>query len=176
MFTLWGNFACPSKTSHLIYRGVMSGAHYKNTGGGSNFLCLPRDNSYEGGDLQYSDKIRPHNFLYPATYANPRSGPPHYHQIACAVCHAKRMTSSVMIPGKSECPMGWTRQYHGYLMSEDATGHKNRYQFVCIDHEREVARTGKNWGGVSPQKYGTNKHLPSGYNPNRELNCVVCTM
>ena len=41
-----------------------------------------------------------------------------------------------MIPVASDCPLGWTREYWGYLMTE-AYSSKANSDFVCVDEDAE---------------------------------------
>ena len=86
----------------------------------------------------------------------------------------------MMIPAKMNCPSGWAREYHGYLMS----GHKNHdssYEFVCVDRNPEArpGGSGVNQNGALfyPVESRCNiGNLPCGpYIDGGELTCVVCT-
>ena len=42
-----------------------------------------------------------------------------------------------MIPATNKCPPGWTKEYHGYLMTSHR-GHKHASAYVCVDSDAEV--------------------------------------
>ena len=48
--------------------------------------------------------------------------------IPCAVCYSNH-SAVYMVPAKYTCPLGWTRQYYGYLMAEfsDESHHRSQY-------------------------------------------------
>ena len=41
-----------------------------------------------------------------------------------------------MIPSHYECPIGWTREYYGYLMAGQHS-HKAATQYTCVDESLE---------------------------------------
>ena len=57
VYVRWGRNVCPSG-SDALYRGVSGGTSHAQTGGGSNYLCLPLDptwGAYNEGAPKYSD-------------------------------------------------------------------------------------------------------------------------
>ena len=42
------------------------------------------------------------------------------------------------------CPLGWMREYHGYLMPEEES-HQSK-EFICVDHNPDTVA-----GGVADQ-------------------------
>ncbi len=53
-----------------------------------------------------------------------------------------------MVPGKSSCPAGFTREYYGYLMSERVhTAHK-RSTFECVDKDLESVHGSSQYAGI----------------------------
>jgi len=86
-----------------------------------------------------------------------------------------------MIPARTSCPVGWTQEYTGYLMSEHSYNvtHGSRYSttYICIDGAPEVAT-----GGVRQTqaillfvKVGCGSLPCSKYNNAWEVACVVCS-
>ena len=59
--------------------------------------------------------------LYGAEYENVDAvipGKGLYDQdVPCAVCRPRHRSTVMMIPGRLQCPGGWTREYPGYLMT-----------------------------------------------------------
>ncbi|KAK2180771.1 hypothetical protein NP493_428g02018 [Ridgeia piscesae] len=43
VYIRWGRKTCPGNGTDLLYWGVAAGSHYTHSGGGSNYLCLPRN-------------------------------------------------------------------------------------------------------------------------------------
>ena len=98
-----------------------------STGGGDNFQCFPHDPQYANfmDGRQYSTTGR--GLVYGAEYQGDPDviydfdnfgGSTFLNQdIPCAMCHVLNRTSVLMIPGKTQCPLGWTEEYWGYLVS-----------------------------------------------------------
>ena len=95
----------------------------------------------------------------------------------CAVCEVVARGTQLMLPGRDDCPKGWTLEYKGYLMSEHY-GHKGRTSAVCVDNDAEgLVRSEKDENGnlwyVIQTTCGS---IPCGpYVNGRELTCAVCT-
>jgi hypothetical protein len=82
-----------------------------------------------------------------------------------------------MIPGRLDCYPGWTKEYSGYLVSENA-GHPSNSEYVCLDSRPDVIIGGHD------NKNGRLFYFVEGvcgslkcppYVEGRELTCVVCT-
>lgn len=98
------------------------------------------------------------------------------HDAVCAVCHVRTRGSQLMIPGTYTCPSGWTREYHGYLMSEKFYHHSSQY--ICVDRDAEyVPGSGGNRNGallyLVAGMCGALPCLP--YVDGRQLTCAVCS-
>ena len=102
------------------------------------------------------------------------------HNVPCAVCMAVSRCSLLMIPGKTSCPVSWTTEYVGYLMSGCQT-YQLPTTYECVDKDPESV-PGLNdvgWGSGS----GMFTHVEASCNgmacppyvAGRELTCVVCT-
>ncbi|KAJ8028414.1 Short-chain collagen C4 [Holothuria leucospilota] len=182
IYTRWGHSSCPC-TSELVYTGIAGGSFYTHKGSGSNYLCLPEEPIYDetessahgergrvyGGEYQTrSDTLSPFRNLY-------------QHDVPCAVCKATNRPSLLMIPARNVCPdEKWTKEYHGYLMSERSAHYRTEY--VCVDSQPQaVPRTSDNNNGalfylvegICTEGGG----LPCGpYINGYELTCVVCTV
>ncbi len=82
-----------------------------------------------------------------------------------------------MIPARTTCYEGWTRQYYSYLMAE-YFNHVGRTEYICVDHDPEgVAGSAADQNGVL--MYFTEAccgALPCpNYVEGNEVTCVVCT-
>ena len=77
----------------------------------------------------------------------------HNHDVPCAVCLVKQSSESLMIPGQNKCPVGWRREYRGFLVSSPSAAVGNdtqqnyRNTFECLDGEPE-----KFIGGAADEK------------------------
>jgi len=87
-----------------------------------------------------------------------------------------------MIPARTSCPVGWTLEYAGYLMSEDSFSvvdnpvlHTTTY--ICVDEAPEAAdgSASQDQALVFLVKVGCGSLPCSKYPQGQELACVVCT-
>ena len=168
----WGNSTCPYGAD-TIYSGVVAGSWYDNTGAAVNPLCLPPNLQY----LQYLSGYQDDALLYGAEYKLHGSSPinqANERDVPCALCQVYGHTNKIMIPSRYECPLGWRREYYGYLMA----GHHNRKagtQYTCVDKSLEqIPGSGANAGGylfyTVEAKCG--HFIPCS---DKEVICVVCT-
>ena len=91
--------------------------------------------------IQFSSR----SFLYGVEYETQESPLQsfHNHDVPCAVCVVKQRSESLMIPGQDKCPIGWRREYSGFLVSSPSAAVGNNTQqnyrntFECLDGEPE---------------------------------------
>ena len=181
-YTRWGRTSCPNDTNaQLVYSGRAGGTHYLSRGGSADKICLPDDPDYIPGSINLSSnqhKSVVQGAEYEVYYADP-IGPLtyiHNHNVPCAVCDVPTRSRAIMIPATTVCPLTWTREYYGYLMSEH-DGHY-RSSYTCLDVDPEsVAGTGNNTNASVFYHTITNCNGLScpPYESNRMLSCVVCT-
>ena len=172
-YTRWGKSSCPNIAgTELVYTGRAGGSHYTHKGGGANYLCMPLDPEYT---LPFQAGVRNHNYVYGAEYEAPLQGT-HDHNVPCAVCYVSTRETVLMIPAKTSCPTSWTKEYYGYLMSEYRTHARSTYQ--CVDKDQEsLPGSHANTNGAlffHVEASCTGMACPP-YDPQKELNCVVCT-
>ena len=173
IYTRWGNSSCPTTVgTELVYSGRVGGSHYLHKGGAANYLCMPLDPEYT---LRHRAGVNGHNYVYGTEYESPIQGTQD-HNVPCAVCAVSTREMVLVIPAKTSCPTSWTREYYGYLMSEYYNHARSMYE--CID---------KDQGSISGSVANTNGalfyHVEAScdgmpcppYDPQKELNCVVCT-
>ncbi len=163
----------------LLFSGIAGGKWFGETGGGSNYLCLPETPEYDN----YQAGVQTvRGYVYSAEYEifdfSPYSGL-HNYDVPCAVCRATNRGSNMMMPSKMKCPAGWTREYHGYLMS-NYHNHVSPTEFVCVDRYPEtVLGSSADDNGVCfypVEGRCDSGNLPcSPYINGAELACVVCT-
>ena len=102
-----------------------------------------------------------------------------YHNVPCAVCEVSTRVMHYMIPAKATCPPSWTLEYRGYIMTSYIGGDRGRSPFECIDEDQESLPGS---ASVASGRFVLH-HVEAGcsgipcppYDPNKELNCVVCT-
>ena len=100
-------------------------------GGAANYLCMPNDPQYT---LTYQSGVQGYSYVYGTEYEGDLSGC-EQHNAPCAVCYVSTQNAVIMIPAKTTCPSGWTREYYGYLMSERTSNHRSMYE--CVDSSVE---------------------------------------
>ena len=159
--------------------GIIGGEHYTHSGGGSQYLCLPRNPKYDKYQNGYQSGGRVYGTEYEVSgnNGNPFDRNLHDHDAPCAVCFVKSRGSMLMMPARNDCPSGWTEEYHGYLMTEHH-GHKHSREFICIDGNPEYVHGSKDNkdGALLYPVEGVCGSLPClPYVAGRELTCAVCT-
>ena len=118
--------------------------------------------------------------MFGAEYQYPIPGG-HDHNVPCAVCYASTRAAVMMIPAKTTCPQSWTREYYGYLMSAYKGTSSNphyRTMFECVDKDPDsIPGSGPNTNGALfyHVEADCNGMPCPPYDPQKELNCVVCT-
>ena len=180
VYVRWGHDECPS-TAQLVYPGRAGGSYFNQGGGGSNPQCLPLDPNFLApiiGEQQYRA------YMYGAeyethTFSSSHVHGRHDHEVPCAVCHVSNRTAIYMIPAKYTCPIGWTREYYGYLMAERTHNVHRRSHFICMDTALKPAN-GSSVTDLDGLAFyfveGRCGSLPCPpYDKTRELSCSVCT-
>ena len=174
VYTRWGRKSCPTNTgAELLYEGIAGGSHYRHSGGGANYVCLPKVPQYS------SIHVPPYYFyMYGAEYesVNGIFSGKHDHNVPCAVCYTSTKEVKLMIPACTSCPSSWTVEYKGYLMTERHNHARNVYE--CVDESPEsIAGSHSNVDGAQFYFIGTTcTGLPCPpYVANRAITCVVCT-
>ena len=180
-YVRWGRKTCPQISgTTLVYEGIVGGAHYLNTGGGANYICLTTEPAYQPGtgsaDINYSPV---YGSEYQTHHVGQGAGSHSVlnHDVPCAVCEVSTRSKHLMIPGTYICPYGWTTEYYGWLMAE-YKGHKGRTMYTCVDRDPEgIDGSSTDTNGVL--FYHTEADCTTGlcgpYNGAMELSCVVCT-
>ena len=154
----------------------MAGSHYTHNGGGSNYLCLPKDPIYDKIKAGSQGSSYIYGVEYETNQNNLFKNNLHDNEAPCAVCLTQSRSGHVMIPARNVCPSGWTMEYKGYLMSEHYK--HRRTEFICVDGDAEgVPETQSNLNGAL--LYFVESHCGSlpcpPYTQGYELTCVVCT-
>ena len=157
-----------------VYSGMLAGTGYRATGGGSDYVCLPRYPQHS----TYKPGVQGYAKLVPAEYEVPVTGKGQNYNAPCAVCHTTR-SDTMMIPARTTCYYGWTFEYVGYLRTErDKNAHSTK--FICVDRNYEVI-SGSGGHTYATDLYHVEMDCSSGltscyqYNSYKELTCVVCS-
>lgn len=168
----WGRTSCSGDAS-LVYNGYMANSQYTASGGGSNFICLTNNVTY----VTYPSPQEGTN-IYGTKYYTSFQGFKNNlneHLALCAVCYTAYRGSQIMVPATKECPIGWTVEYRGYLMSGHYDNHHSS-EFVCVDEEAEPGGTSFGDGAVLYVVQGLCDPLScKPFVNGRQLACVVCT-
>ena len=171
-YTRWGKSSCRSGVN-LVYAG-RAGVSKHDQGGGVNYLCMPNNPDY----IAYIPGVQGHSYLYGVEYEFTVSSGSAQHNAPCAVCNVPDKSTTIMIPAKTTCPTGWTREYYGYLMTESRI--YKRFTFECVDVNMEMVP-----GTRGHHDAGHFFHVeavcsgipcgPSAYNNYKELTCALCS-
>ena len=175
VYVRWGHNLCPP-SAELVYSGLAAGAGHLNQGGGSNPQCLPNDPTYlssvSGSNKGFVATIEGAEYQLHLTLGSSS----HQSDVPCAVCYVPKRSAVFMLPAKYDCPVGWTREYYGYLMAERYTHYRSQY--TCVDSSfTPIPHSSPNKEGMLfyPVE-GRCGSLPcSPYDETRELTCSVCT-
>ena len=142
---------------------------YSNTGGAVNYLCLPNQPpwlSRTGGAAS----------LYGGEYGNSDFGTQNGDDVTCAVCRIKS-NSVLMIPARTSCYSGWTRQYNGYLGAGESV-QKAGSEYICVDINAEAVPRGRANDNSKliyrVQAYCGSLPCPP-YEYGKSATCVVCS-
>ena len=169
----WGRTSCSNTTAaELVYEGYAAGSHYTHSGGGANYVCLPRDPLFEPDVTSGSTSL-----IYGAEYETNSGAWKIYHNqdVPCAVCRTPR-TNVLMLPGRNQCYNDWQLEYTGFLMS-DYYGYSSK-EYTCVDAYPETLNSGStNANGALfyfvEARCGALKCPP--YIEGREITCAVCS-
>ncbi|XP_031555824.1 short-chain collagen C4-like [Actinia tenebrosa] len=175
-YVRWGRTTCPYNAT-LVYKGSVGGSHYSHKAGGANYVCLPDTPKYR----KYKDGVQSsRGYMYDTEYQDAQSQlftnkNLEHHDVPCAVCYVKARSAKLIIPATYECPAGWKREYHGYLMSEDYA-HSHPSEYIDIDAEAVPGTKVDVNGALLYHVEGVCGSLPCPpYVEGRELTCAVCT-
>ena len=173
IYTRWGRTTCPDTPgTELVYEGLAGGSHYSHTGGGANYLCLPKIPEYLTNGIPGGV-----NYLYGAEYELPVPFSLHQHNVPCSVCYVDQRASKLMIPAKITCPSSWTQEYVGYLMT-DHSNHKRNAVYECVDKDAESVPGSASDinGALFYHAVAKCTGLPCPpYVTTKTITCVVCT-
>ena len=172
-YTRWGKSTCHSGVTQ-VYAGRTGSTFHGHQGGAANYVCMPNDPEYT---LPFRDGVQGYSYVYGTEYEDPLVSERWQHNAPCAVCYLPTMNTVIMIPAKTTCPSGWTREYYGYLMAEYYNNRRTMYECVDKDMESVPGTHNHHDGGhfFHVEARCTNDVACPPYNDFKELNCVVCS-
>ena len=140
---IYSHFDVDCFTMQCLSVGMSGGRTYVDTGSGTNTLCLPHNpdpsppdfpRSFQHNDVSYAGSI--HGSEYQFNYRHVAIDD----DVPCAACMVTNASSTLMIPAKTSCPIGWTVQYQGVLTS-GKQGHQAT-DYLCLDQNPEYLTEG----------------------------------
>ena len=170
----------------FLFQGRVAGWRPKlQREGGSKYLCMPLTPLYskpptgsETGAPLYGVEYGQVEDLFSRIPGKDRQIS--YRSVPCAVCRVERRGSMMMIPARNVCPSRlWTREYHGYLMTD--TSNSSSPEYICVDADasgvNELHTTQRASKALLTSVRGQCGVLPCpNYRQDWELTCAVCTM
>ena len=173
-YTHRGVSSCPAPAS-LVYSGYMGSGYYSYTGSGANMLCLTDTPDWNGATVSDGDQngaLMCGTIFRTAGYGVSELAPVDSMVASCAECLVDNALLKLMIPGATQCPAGWTRQYWGYIMAPYLTYAKG--EFLCVDHAPTAGGLASGGANLFPTEAQLDP-LTAPYVQDRELTCAVCT-
>ena len=118
--------------------GRVAGTSMERSGGAANYLCLP-DNNVQLYDLNIG--ISDASVITAVEYESQTYGlfPDNIDNkhAVCSVCDTESRGAVLTIPARTTCPSGWTKEYHGFMMTNlDGKAHPTTYE--CVDASPEA--------------------------------------
>lgn len=155
----------------------MTGSKFDEAGS-AEFLCLHERPQF----LRTTHRVqRERAYIYGTEYFTVDSPPAFsgraHHNVPCSVCYTPIRTAKITIPGRTLCPPSWTREYHGYFMT-DWYAHSGSEVPVCVDVDSESVPGSSARHDNSLLFFIENRCagiLCPPYFDVAELSCVVCT-
>ena len=156
-----------------MYAGRTGVTFSGHQGGAANYLCMPNDPEYS---LSYRHGVLRSSYVYGAEYEQPLVSGRNQHNAPCAVCNVPTKATVMMIPAKTTCPSGWTREYYGYLMSEHISHRRTMYECVDVSMESIPGSQNHTDGGhfYHVEAHCNGMACPP-YSNYKELTCAVCS-
>ena len=174
----WGRTVCPQGTS-LVYSGVAAGTEYSTKGGTSDTLCLAGNPQYKSGDTSSSNAAK---LSRVRNVVSGSPAPPLQNRrrtyLPCALCYTTTKSTSFMLPGRYTCPLGYSTEYSGYIMTELIDSNRGgRRDTICVDQDAEADGTK---GSPLAAQLSLMQVTCIGldcppFNSQKPLTCVVCS-
>ena len=174
VYVRWGRTSCPTdQGTELLYSGRAGGSMRDHKGAGANYLCMPNDPDH----MQYDSGVQGRSTIYGVEYRIHSFISVLNHNVPCVVCYTATRDTVVMIPAKIYCPVNWTTEYTGYLMSSNIAQYRSTYE--CIDKDPESVPGLNTETEMSTflhvEPVCTDSFSCPPYDAGKELTCVVCS-
>ena len=172
VFVEWGTTTCPSN-SFLIYTGSAMGA-YSSYAGGYETLCPAPVPDY----LLYNAASAGGAYVYQAHYQTSTGGvtsfkPLNNGGVPCSMCQRPNTRPyGLVVPGSTQCPLGYALDYSGFLMSPAASGQRGQYSCFA---EGSVTTGSRSSSGALLYEVQGMSPLPPNYFSRYELPCATCS-
>ena len=163
--------------------GYSAGRHYRQAGGGSNYLCLPEEPRWKGhlnssgavvGWL-FGAEYRMYNFQEVLLSGSNNGGSRAFHgqPAPCAVCYVPHRSAHLMIPASDTCPDGWTRVRRLSHGRERRLGQSQQKLRLCRRSSRSRSWADRTIAGSSlfRQSWMWNSAM---FQISQQLGAVVC--
>ena len=124
----------------MVYSGRAAGSIWNDAGGGANKICLhnvPQFLQTLSGVGSYKASLHGAEYETYGSNESPAFTSMDDHNVPCAVCYTATRAAMIMIPGRTECPATWTKEFAGYLMAERSNPNHHRGTFECVDVDAE---------------------------------------
>ena len=158
---------------HLSAPGTVGGSHGLHSGAAANTLCLPPDPTFDNHALSTEGSSMAK--LFGGEYQT-QPEPTHQLTPVCAVCRIPRATV-IMIAAKPTCPVGWVKEYGGYLMA-GSDSLEGATEFICVDSQMGYVPGSKSNDDGRLLYYTVTRcgSLPCPpFVNNKIVSCVVCS-
>lgn len=178
-YVTWGRTSCRNNDTETVYTGYTAGSPFELDGGAASYICVPQNPtwaSFTDGIQNYGGLLAGTEYEIWSDSFKSLTKSLRDNDAPCSVCRTPRPTT-IMIPGRTECPSDWTLEYTGYLMTGYST-HTGGTDYVCVDYDAEAVPGGNsNMNGkllyFTEVRCGS---LPCQEYPNgREVACAVCS-
>jgi len=180
-YTRWGKNSC-GKEARTLYAGWVANARNTNSGGGATYQCMNMNLGYTGaerrqakyGGLLSEVQYDTHSASVSAAWKKVDG-----YEVPCAVCEVEAQ-STVMIPGREECPTGYEASYTGWIASGYFT-HRHVTENICVDVAPDVvpgsSRTKRNVGRLYAAEVFRAADSVKGkeYKDGQEIPCTQCS-
>ena len=191
VYIRWGREDCPWGHTLLGGPGRAAAPFHGETGGGTNYLCLPNTPAFQAA---VTAGTSPQNQIVGVDFAT--AGEPLASvdgtALACANCFASQ-SPKLMIPGTVNCPSSsWVMAYRGYLMSAKdqssagltsarqlffADTEHYRTEYICVDEaptDTSATVTTDDESLIYHVHFDCANGASLGCSPSGQIACVVC--
>lgn len=155
----------------------MAGSSSDANGNGANYQCLPTEPNYGTFNSTSNDVRASISVATLATNGSVLSSGLDGKIIQCALCQTISATSATMFIGNT-CPVNWTKEYNGYLVSEEEVTGRTAKGYACLKETPDVLDNSSGRAGTSSVNLVELEcdALSCGTSTsNEEVSCAVCS-